>query len=223
MRMDEDSTNSKPKVTVDTKHNVMSAADEMNLHVIGLGYGGCMALKYIHDKGYKAKYTTINEERLKDAVDTVIDFISFVPPKYLLHTRPNGEAVYHSQMELPLIVPDEVINLFEKGHFYVLLAALGGYTGTFMFEGLSKMLIDRQEKFLGICSIPFAFEGHLREEYAKAAVNEFNSFYNIKSFERDMLLEKYPPDLTVRQALEKESEEFCNIFEHTLFERYSSG
>ena len=41
--------------------------------------------------------------------------------------------------------------------------------------------------------------------------------------EYDMLLEKYPPDLTVRQALEKESEEFCNIFEHTLFERYSSG
>jgi len=211
--MDEvDSTYNKPKTSLDSEHNAMLAPAKLDLHVIGLGHGGSMSLKYIHDKGYKAKYTTINEHRLKNVEGSEIDFIPFVPPRYLFRTRPNGEPVDHSQMDKPLVIPDEVINLFEKGHFYVLLAALGGYTGTLMMEGLSRMLIDRQEKFLGICSIPFSFEGRLRESYAKATVKEFGLYQNFRWFELDDLLDRYK-DLRLGEAYTRASEEFCLIFE----------
>jgi hypothetical protein len=138
-------------------------------HFIGLGGGGTNAVKYLWSQQAKGRYTFVNKPERAD-IPAGINLIPFQSPKILKFTGTKGD-IYFSDMEQPLELPAEFTRLFREDCRFVLLACLGGYTGTKMAEALSGMLQKEQRDFLTICSMPFSFEGTSRLANAHEAMN----------------------------------------------------
>ncbi|MBK9357022.1 MAG: hypothetical protein IPN08_06480 [Bacteroidales bacterium] len=84
-------------------------------------------------------------------------------------------------------MPDELTGLFRENGRFVLLAGLGGYTGTKVAEAFSLMLYKQHKDFLTICSMPFSFEGRFRLTIAREAKERMKAIPNCHFFELDML------------------------------------
>ena len=130
-------------------------------HFIGLGGCGCNVLQFFHKKGLVGKYTGITDlgERI---LYPGINYISFTPPRYDPFNLSNPRVLF-PDMRQKLVMPEEIKDLFRENHRYVLIAGLGGYTGTKMVEELTHWLDDVGRVFVTICSLPFYFEGKIRK------------------------------------------------------------
>ncbi|MBK6964903.1 MAG: hypothetical protein IPH20_13435 [Bacteroidales bacterium] len=166
-------------------------------HLIGLGSGGANAVKYIWSQWVKGRFTVVN-----DPVDTDIpDGIKLIPfhsPKIRKFSGKKGDF-YFPDMEQPLELPDELTDLFRENYRFLLLAGLGGYTGTKMAEALALMLHKEQKDFLTICSMPFSFEGRNRLAIAREAEERMKTIPNCHFFELD-LLRNEQKDLLLSEA-----------------------
>jgi cell division GTPase FtsZ len=56
------------------------------------------------------------------------------------------------------VVPSNVYELFEPNNHFVIIAGLGGYTGTYMWKHFVKWLTAQQKSFSAIGTLPFSFE-----------------------------------------------------------------
>jgi hypothetical protein len=138
-------------------------------HFIGLGNGGTNAVKYIWSQWVKGRFTVVNDPEDADIPDG-INLIPFRSPKIRKFSGKKRDF-YFPDMEQPLELPDELSGLFRENCRFILLAGLGGYTGTKMAEALSGMLQKEQRDFPTICSMPFSFEGTSRLANAHEAMN----------------------------------------------------
>ncbi|MBK6345965.1 MAG: hypothetical protein IPF68_08485 [Bacteroidales bacterium] len=154
-------------------------------HIIGLGSGGTNAAKYIWNQWEKGRFTMINDLDNADIPDG-INLIPFQSPKIRMFSGKQRDF-YIPDMEQALEMPDELTGLFRENCRFVLLAGLGGYTGTMMAEALSLMLHKEQKDFLTICSMPFSFEGRNRLTIAREAMERMKVIHNCHFFELDML------------------------------------
>ncbi len=154
-------------------------------HLIGLGSGGTNAVKYIWSQWVKGRFTVVNKPDSED-IPAGINLIPFHSPKILMFSGKKGD-IYFPDMEKPLELPDELIKLLRENCRFILMAGLGGYTGTKMAEALSLMLHKEQKDFLTICSVPFSFEGRSRLAHAREAMNRMKTIPNCHFFELDLL------------------------------------
>ena len=169
---------------------VFGAETKKPLHIIGLGGGGTNTLEYIHGKGVKAKYTYITfPERALIAQE--IEFIDFAALAKI-YQRPHGKEVLRQSIyNQRRLVPTEIKKLFNKGGRYALLAGLGGFTGTYFTEDLTKYLYENNFDFISIASIPFEFEGKRRRARVMSALTNLSGIRNIFSFELNDVRHKY--------------------------------
>lgn len=126
------------------------------LHIIGFGGAGSTISIALQKMGIPAKYTCITHPKRTDLAPE-IDFISFVPPGISRVTK-TGRVFFSPEMRAPIVVPANVYELFEPNAQYVIIAGLGGYTGTFMWNHFVKWLAAQQKSFSAIGILPFSFE-----------------------------------------------------------------
>jgi cell division protein FtsZ len=137
---------------------------------VGFGGAGCNVAELLYKKGLAGKFTCISHP-VRTYPSEDIQFIHFIPP---------GEPIYHQGEEIfrrhdpdhPLDVPAAIEEIFDRSSRYVLIAGLGGFTGTTMTEKFVLQLHVRKIPFLAIASVPFEFEGAKRNHAARAALDK---------------------------------------------------
>ena len=160
-----------------------------NTIVVGLGGAGCNIVEYLQKNGIKASFIGIsNPERPNLSSD--IRFIKFVPPQISLGEG-SGKFLPVSDMNQPLILPQNIKELFTSNNKYILLAGLGGYTGTYMVEHLADFLKQTKIEFAVICCLPLQFEGKQRKAVAREAQTKLESHVNVTYFDPNTLSQQY--------------------------------
>jgi len=179
-------------------------------HFIGLGDCGCNVLEFFHKKGLEGKYTGITElgERI---LYPGINYIPFTPPRYDPFNLSKPKAFF-PDMRQKLIMPEEIKDLFSENHRYVLLAGLGGYTGTKMVEELTLWLDDIGKVFVTICSLPFYFEGKIRNTNAEKSLIKLRSIYNFRYFDHIAIMDQCLGSQTVTDAFLLGNQKFYETY-----------
>lgn len=186
------------------------SATVKEIHFIGLGTAGCSALQYIRNKKVAAKYTVITETADLGASEG-IDLIPFTPPRYV-RAKTKDRSIWYPDMDKQIIIPNGIKELFGQDNRYVLLAGLGGYTGTYMAEVLSTMLSDCGMEFYTICSLPFPFEGPERNTFAMTSFNKLRLIDHFRYFDFKVLAEQTGGDMSLSKAFAKGDEQFYEIY-----------
>ena len=180
------------------------------LHIVGLGGGGCNALEFIHRQGFQAKYTCVTHpERPHLAGD--IDFIRHIPPCWL---KSEERSIFLSDRTQKMEMPSRVRRLFSNDHYFILLAGLGGFTGTKMVEELTLYLDEHNRDFLAICSRPFAFEGSIMIDFAEPTRTRLQHIPGFKCFELEKLRSVYG-DLKISELFARADEQFYKVLLET--------
>ena len=101
-----------------------------------------------------------------------------------------------------LSLSKEVKAVFKEHDRYILLAGLGGYTGTYMVDLLIPWLQGQRKEFAVLCSLPFDFEGEKRRAYAREVLEKYQALPNCKSFDFESVKKKYG-NKTIKEAIEE--------------------
>ena len=159
-------------------------------HFIGLGGAGCNALEYIYRQGIKAKYTCISYPERPE-----------LPPdiRFIKCTRQIKRHLF------------ETGSLFKEDSKYILLAGLGGDTGSNLLVELASILWVRNKEFILLCSLPFSFEGAQRRVIAGNIKTRFKSMDNFICFDLEEMRQIWG-NVTLKVAFEKADKEFYNLF-----------
>ena len=182
---------------------------DKDIHIIGLGTAGCSALHYFQNKKIAAKYTAITETNDLVSLEG-IEHIPFTPPRYVRY-KMKDRLIWYPDLDKQIVLPNGIKELFSQDHRFILLAGLGGYTGTYMAEVLSTMLNDCEMLFYTICSLPFPFEGTERNTFAITTFNKLRHISNFRYFDFKVLAEQYG-DISLAKAFEKGDEKFYEIY-----------
>jgi hypothetical protein len=137
-----------------------SSPAEQTTHIVGLGGAGLQLLPYFQKRLPDARFTCIDTE-LPDTKPENMEFITVNLASNLYETIQAN---------------------FGSNDHYVLLAGLGGTTGTHLAEQLSSWLHRNQQSFMTICSLPFTFQGaamRLHAEQAAARLSSLPGFHCI--------------------------------------------
>lgn len=156
------------------------------LHFIGLGGAGCTALEYIHRQGVQAHYTCITYPE-RSTLPSDIHFLPFI-------------------RECPRDIFDGY-DLVGRNQWFILLAGLGGETGTYLVEEFTHLLLYRRRDFFTICSLPFAFEGHQRRTIADGVRAKFESMNNFICFDHNSIVKQWG-DMNLTEVFDKADERF---------------
>jgi cell division GTPase FtsZ len=118
-------------------------------------------------------------------------------------------------MSQKLTLPNEVKALLNENHKYLLLAGLGGYTGTNMTEQITSLLRRNKKNFMAICGLPFYFEGQVRRLHADRVKIKLQTLANFKYFELQNIREKYG-NLLMKDAFQKADEQSYLIYKDSI-------
>ncbi|OYU82642.1 MAG: hypothetical protein CFE24_14970 [Flavobacterium sp. BFFFF2] len=155
------------------KELLSMVSEKKPMHIIGFGGAGSSFVKYAQAQGLKAKYTCISDPVEEDFPPDV-NFIRFQPPPEVVSLN-TDELLLRSDMSIPLEVPDAIYELFAPDDQYVIVAGLGGYTGTFFIEHFGDWLTVNKKSYTALCSLPFTFERGSKRKYIKSVHEKFNS------------------------------------------------
>lgn len=160
------------------------------IHFIGLGGAGCTALEHIYQQGIQAKYTCISYPERPE-----------LPPDihFIKYARLSKWHLF------------EVGNLFKENCRYILLAGLGGNTGSYLVEELTPFLWVRNKEFLVLCSSPFSFEGAQRRIIAEKVKTKFQSMDNFICFDLEDMRQIWG-NITLKGAFDHANKEFYKHF-----------
>lgn len=179
-----------------------------NIHVIGIGGLGSKMIAFIQQKGIKAKYSYINDETLS-GIKPDTNFIEFIPKgEYIIK---NGYKIRFTDWSAKIHLPENVYNILMPNDKYIIIAGLGGYTGTYITEEVAKLLKIGNKTFSIICSMPFNVEGQQRFKIANEFREKFSNYHNFICFEHDKLVTRYG-NMKLAEALKKGNEELFILF-----------
>ena len=213
------------------------------IHFVGLGGAGSNVLEHIHEKGIEARYTCITTPP-RNNLSASINLIHYSPFGEVNgnlndpanHTSGHSqfpETTFHKDTSLKLTdkmptveenfsgllpgnsIPETVRQVFIHDHKYVLLAGLGGFTGTSLAVQLTHWLKETNREFITICSLPFHFEGQNRSSYAEDAMEKLQAIPNFKHYRLETLRRKYG-NMTIKDAFEKANENFYMVYRSWL-------
>ena len=115
-------------------------------------------------------------------------------------------------MRQKLVLTQEIKDLFRENHWYVLIAGLGGYTGTKMVEELTLWLDDVGKVFATICSLPFYFEGKIRNTIAEKSLIKLRQICNFRYFDHISILDQCLVDILVPDVFRLENQDFYETY-----------
>ena len=177
-------------------------------HFIGLGTAGSAAIKYIRSKKITAKYTAITE--ISDlALTDGIEIIQFTSSGYA-RNKIKDRLIWYPDLDFQFVIPDKIQKLFDEDYKFILIAGLGGFTGTLLAESLSLALKSYGIPFHTICSLPLPLEGDERNTFAITTFNKLRMLKNFRYFDFKVLIEQYE-DLPLQKSFEIGNEHFYTI------------
>jgi len=98
-----------------------------------------------------------------------------------------------------ITLPKQLKKLFLDKNNFVLIAGLGGATGTHLLYKSAKFLKEKNKDFTIICSLPFTFEGKRRNVFARNIFKDLQEIQKPKLIELDNIyLQK--GDMTIVKA-----------------------
>jgi hypothetical protein len=157
----------------------------------------------------EGKYTGITELG-KRILHPGINYIPFTPPRYDPFNL-SKPTVLFPDMRQKLVMPAEIKELFSENHRYVLIAGLGGYTGTKMVEELTPWLDDIGKVFVTICSLPFYGEGQMTNTIAEKSFIKLRPICNFRYFDHISILDQCL-DLTVPDVFRLGNQKFYETY-----------
>ena len=161
------------------------------LHFVGLGAAGGNFLNYIYKKEIVARYTYIDKQPKQNPCPANRNFIKYCPEQ-------NTQIASLIQTN------------FMEGETIVLLAGLGGKTGSNLSAALfGHLQTARRDVFL-VATIPFDFEGKRQRNahYAAYRLKAMGKQKNIAIIENQECFERFD-NLQFFKAVEKMDEVVC--------------
>ena len=184
------------------------SVNSQEFHFVGLGGGGCNALENIRSKGVRAKYTCVTNP-IRPHLPKDVEFIKFVTPTCF--DRKEMGSLSYGNIEDHTALDSQIKNVFSADSFFILLTALGGYTGTKLTRELAEHLIVNNKHFMIICSTPFKFEGKMNISIAEKVREQLTPLPNFHCFELGSLREVHG-NMKLSEAFSKADEQFYSIF-----------
>lgn len=135
------------------------------LHIVGIGDGGCKMLRYLISKGSitSSDYTAINSDFKGYSFPVERQILINVPANAYTGRNLNLAVLNDISNQLPVTVT----NAFsDKDKHYVLLAGLGGFTGSYLCKVLPVFLHANKLCYNSIISLPFTHEGLIKRKQA---------------------------------------------------------
>jgi cell division GTPase FtsZ len=159
-------------------------------HFIGLGGAGTNILTHFLRNGVEGQFTSITCTAREDLRLAGVRFIPF---------KTNGSDK----------LSDQVKEIFKGNDQYVLLAGIGGSTGTKLMDELLHWLPEK--KYLAICTLPFGFEGPSRQIVSKGFYEKYEGSPRVKFFDMDAF-RKVNGGLKMKEVFDKSHEQLLEIF-----------
>lgn len=153
------------------KELLSMVSEKKPMHIIGFGGAGSSFVKYAQAQGFKAKYTCISDP-INEDFSPEVNFIRFFPPPEVISLNMD-ELLLRSDMDSPLEVPDAIYEIFAPDANYIIVAGLGGYTGTFFMEHFGEWLANNKRSYTALCTLPFTFERGSKRKYIAKVHKKF--------------------------------------------------
>lgn len=171
-------------ITLLPKINVANTSiQQTNFHFVGLGNGGTNALVEFSKKNIDGTFTAVNESFHTEILKNKnVDFFYFK----------NEDDNFLSLMKLRKKIFDRTPAIQNANEHFILLAGLGGLTGSRLSTALIDMLERESKGYTVIYSVPFPFEGNLKAAFADVYLKGTQSNKNMKYVYADNLRTKYP-------------------------------
>ncbi len=191
------------------------APKEKRIHIIGLGGAGCNTAKYFYNKGgVNASYTCISNSARKDLPE------AFLLEEYHIYSKEKRLQIMISKVrvaaenmkpDLPTTLPQPIAERLASNSRFILLVGLGGLTGSYLVKEIAGLLKKGNKDFAIICSLPFNFEGEIRNSYANMVKDELYGLPNFHCYLNESIRKKYG-NLRMSAAFEKADEEVFKVF-----------
>jgi cell division protein FtsZ len=180
-----------------------------NIHVIGIGTAGSYLVKLLHKKGVDAKFTYVSDQKISE-LDEKAQFIEYVPQTVMQEI--DGKEYPVSDMSAMPELPQQLKDLPIHDDKYILLAGLGGHTGTYFTEQLAQEFERHQKPYAVVCSLPFSIEGRKKLAYATEAKRKLKQKGEFYCVELEKLRYQYG-GMSIKEAFDIADEEIGSIFD----------
>lgn len=179
--------------------------------IIGIGGGAGNVVNFMYNKGFNNVRYIIT--------DTDISSFDKSPVQNKIQLGKNltkGSGTYNNP-QTGRLAAIENISDFDK-YFrskdiekILLIACLGGGTGTGSTPVIAKAAKNSGFYTIGIVTTPFLFEGKIRMERAQNTISLMNTFFNSMQIINNEFLRFICDDMFVREALIKSDEHICTV------------
>jgi cell division GTPase FtsZ len=163
-------------------------ASVTKLHFIGMGGAGTNFLEYVYLKDIKGNYTSINA-KIRLAYESKFNWIPF---QTKLTNTGNRLSGFDTNLTWNHFTNSDLVKeKFMKLEDYVLVAGLGGLTGTFLMKTLLQELLDADIPFKAIVFLPFEFERKNERKNIQSFVEQYRDFLQIKFVDLEVYKAQY--------------------------------
>ena len=159
-----------------------------------MGGAGCNTAKYFYNKGVNATYICVSNAERKDLPG------AFLFTEYHIYSKEKLSQIASSKVrvgeemmkpDLPTALPPPIAERLNRNSRFILLVGLGGLTGSYLVRDIADLLKKDNKEFAIICSLPFNFEGEIRNSYANMVKDELSSLPNFHYYLNENIREKY--------------------------------
>lgn len=157
------------------------------LHLVGIGDGGCKMVHYLLNKDDQADFTLINSS-----------FKGYYAPisKQVIYEIPNdaytGRNINLTTLQSQECLSKNIKNVFaDNSKHYVILAGLGGFTGSYLSRAVVSHLENNNITYNSIISLPFTHEGMIKRRNTEIIKSSFGKIQNTVFVDYDTIREKH--------------------------------
>lgn len=155
---------------------------------IGFGGAGANITEFFKSNGLSGHYRNVSWP-LREYKNE----IQFIP---YLQKRANRVDVKLQEIESSTVpweeidLPNNIKQVFSPDYDYVLLAGLGGYTGTMLIKKASEYLHQLNYSFISVTTLPLSFERQLNKSIMWDVHTQLQQYQNNISIDLNSLYEK---------------------------------
>lgn len=178
---------------------ILSHVQIEKVHVIAIGTAASRLISQNSDV-LKIDSITLITDTMPQGAKNHCDWIQYIPPASAYEVF-DGRRFLKKEIPMQLELSDQIKQRLDnlKGRI-ILVAALGRFTGTFLYSPIRNYLDSKDLKSEGLCSLPFAFEGNFWREASIQVANRLQVDQRILDFEQ---LRSRIGNLAIRSAFRK--------------------
>lgn len=164
---------------------------------IGLGSGGSKSAIHFHKNGIKGKFYLINNH-FPENLSEEITKINFNSPQIPVV---KGAKYFISDYSKAPIFEEKLKDIFNDQSIYILISALGGYTGTILLDKIIDRFFKNKNNYCIYSCSPLSFENKNHHKFSNEFQNKhfFYPYFNcisLKQIEYSLQVKNENPSLS---------------------------